>query len=112
MANDIKDPGPNNDYPWFPRDANGYPLRTLDTTTTLRPDRGRVLHLDTTPRTADGDPISAIAPRIIKHPGQGARKEMEWIAARIRYEVTTSTGPNGEPVKIIRNIDTGEQHEY
>lgn len=65
MAVDALDPGPNGDYPYFPRDAEGRPLTSHAQAkaedagtympTGLHRQGGRLL--DLTPRTPDGQPI-------------------------------------------------------
>ncbi|GHA75661.1 hypothetical protein GCM10010305_17970 [Streptomyces termitum] len=66
MAVDALDPGPNGDYPHFPRDAEGRPA-WADTATdaeTVMPrgvqrmrHAGRLTVIDLTPRHPDGTPI-------------------------------------------------------
>ncbi len=70
MPVDILDPGPNNDYPHWPRDAAGQPITTQEharaagsgtyvpTGTHLEPDAdGQLRPVDLTPRKPDGTPI-------------------------------------------------------
>lgn len=73
MAVDALDPGPDGDYPYFPRDAEGIPV-WLDTagesmsSGTAMPrgiqrmrnpaDPGRLVVVDITPRMPDGSPIN------------------------------------------------------
>ncbi len=70
MAVDILDPGPNGDYPYWPRDAAGQPITTQEqaraagsgtyvpTGTHLEPDAdGHLWPVDLTPRTPGGAPI-------------------------------------------------------
>lgn len=68
MAVDALDPGPNGDYPWFPRNAAGAPLWSdSDGTDGIQVDgvtpmpRGLRWHdsirIDVTPRNTDGIPI-------------------------------------------------------
>ncbi len=73
MAVDTYDPGPDNTYPFFPRDAAGRPLWsdsqgtdkiTGDTGVAPMPRGWRKEHgrmVDVTPRRPDGTPISAPA---------------------------------------------------
>jgi len=71
MAIDALDPGPDGDYPYFPRDAQGRPLWS-DTdpapeggtvmprgVQTMRDpaNPGRIVIVDVTPRLPDGSPI-------------------------------------------------------
>ncbi len=59
MTTDALDPGPNGDYPHWPRKADGSPDKTRMPTGLRRqrtPD-GRVVTVDLTPRHADGTPI-------------------------------------------------------
>lgn len=61
MANDALDPGPNGDYPYWPRNADGsWDTVRMPTGVHLQrtPD-GRVVKVDLTPRRPDG---SAIVP--------------------------------------------------
>ena len=70
MANDALEPGPNGDYPFFPRDAEGYPCWEGDGRTPVHgapmprgvrrhriPQTGEVVLIDITPRQPDGTPI-------------------------------------------------------
>ncbi|NML50275.1 hypothetical protein HHL19_11435 [Streptomyces sp. R302] len=68
MAVDALDPGPDGDYPYFPRDAQGRPLWSdtgpVPEGGTVMPrgiqamrdptNRGRVVFVDVTPRLPDG----------------------------------------------------------
>lgn len=72
MTTDALDPGPNGDYPYFPRDAQGRPIWSdtqageADTGTYMPrgvqpmrdPGTGRVVLVDLTPRHADGSEIN------------------------------------------------------
>ena len=72
MAVDALDPGPNGDYPYFPRDAQGRPIWTEPTADnpegTYMPrgnqqmrvpgTAGRLILIDLTPRLPDGTEIS------------------------------------------------------
>lgn len=59
MTRDAFDPGPNGDYPWWPRDAEGRPILGPGAEgrmpTGLTSQRGRLI--DVTPRHPDGTPI-------------------------------------------------------
>lgn len=72
MATDALDPGPDGDYPYFPRDEQGRP-RWFDTQTgesntgtymprgvqsVREPSTGQVTLVDLTPRHADGSEIN------------------------------------------------------
>jgi hypothetical protein len=72
MAVDAYDPGPNGDYPYWPRDAEGRPLNTqpdaeaagsgtyMPHGKSVSTERDRLGHpkvYDVTPRTPDGTPI-------------------------------------------------------
>jgi hypothetical protein len=67
MATDALDPGPDGDYPYFPRDNQGRPA-WADTATdadTVMPrgvhqmrHAGRLTAIDLTPRHPDGTPIN------------------------------------------------------
>lgn len=56
MANDALDPGPNGDYPFWPRNPDG--TSAMPTGLRLQPDEnGRTHLIDITPRHTDGTPI-------------------------------------------------------
>ena len=71
MALDAFDPGPNGDYPNFPRDADGYPCWEGDGRVPVHgapmprgvhrhrnPHTGEIVLIDLTPRDAEGNPIN------------------------------------------------------
>lgn len=71
MANDALDPGPNGDFPYFPRDAQGFPCWEGDGRTPVngapmprgikrQRDRatGETVLIDMTPYDAAGNPIN------------------------------------------------------
>lgn len=113
MANDIQDPGPNKEYPYFPRDSNGFPMKHMDKVTKAagKDTHGKTIYIDVTPRASNGKPISEVAPRITKQPGNGITKLTEWATAGDRTETFKVTAPNGDEMHIVRNIETGEQAE-
>lgn len=114
MANDILDPGPEGNYPFFPRDVNGDPARNLDKVVKAvdKDTHGKTVYADITPRTTDGRPVSSVAPRLTPQPATGGVTLALWLATGARVEQTETTTRNGHPLRIARNIDTGEQVEY
>lgn len=60
MARDAFDPGPLNNYPYWPRKADGTPdsaRMPTGVTTQKDPTTGKSVRIDLTPRTPDGVPI-------------------------------------------------------
>jgi hypothetical protein len=111
MASDLHWPGPDGSYPNYPRDKDGYPIKRGGVQRHRTAD-GRVITIDTTPHTPDGTPIHDVAPRLVRPTPTGGVTRAQWLTSGARVEDIYTSTPEGNPVRIARNIDTGQQVEW